>query len=84
MPSGELDVHDGALMKQLMKQLMDYLPLSLDAAKRLLITTRNKGVADSLGQSASPIPIGPISWFYGHAANMRLHLNMCRSHMISW
>ncbi|KAJ9642130.1 hypothetical protein H2204_002499 [Knufia peltigerae] len=33
MPWVELDVHDDALMKQ----LMDYLPLTLDAARRLLI-----------------------------------------------
>ena len=57
MPSGESDFDENALMKP----LMDYLPRTLDLSRRLLITTRTKDVADSLGQSSSPISVGPFS-----------------------
>jgi hypothetical protein len=56
-PSGESDVDEETLTKP----LMDYLPRTLDPSRRLLITTRNKDVADVLGQSASPVPVGPFS-----------------------
>ncbi|KAJ9493588.1 hypothetical protein H2202_010936 [Exophiala xenobiotica] len=57
MPSDEPGVGDNPSMKP----LMDYLPRTLDPSRRLLITTRNKDVADGLGQSASPISVGPFS-----------------------
>ncbi|KAI1620444.1 hypothetical protein EDD37DRAFT_654038 [Exophiala viscosa] len=58
MPSGESDVNDD---DPSMKPLMDYLPRTLDSSRRVLITTRNKHVADGLGQSVSPISVGPFS-----------------------
>ena len=57
IPSGESSTDEESLTKP----LMDYLPRILDPSRRLLITTRDKDVADGLGQSASPIPVGPFS-----------------------
>jgi hypothetical protein len=45
----------------LTKPLMDYLPRILDQSRQLLITTRNKDVAEGLTQSAAPIYVGPFS-----------------------
>jgi hypothetical protein len=61
IPSGEVDKDADAGADAMTKPLMDYLPCTLDPSRRLLITTRNKDVADALGQSASPIPVGPFS-----------------------
>lgn len=47
--------------ESLTKPLMDYLPRILDLSRRLLITTRNKDVADGLTQGAPAIPVGPFS-----------------------
>ena len=43
------------------KPVIDYLPRVVDRSRRLLITTRNKDVADSLTESASPTHVGPFS-----------------------
>ncbi|OAG43666.1 hypothetical protein AYO21_02252 [Fonsecaea monophora] len=57
IPSGESDPDEDTAIKP----LIDYLPRTLDPSRRILITTRNKDVADSLGQSATPIAVGPFS-----------------------
>lgn len=57
IPSGDMSTDGEALTKP----LMDYLPRILDQSRRLLITTRNKDVAEGLTQSAPPISVGPFS-----------------------
>ncbi|KIW17568.1 hypothetical protein PV08_04763 [Exophiala spinifera] len=61
IPTGDLDGDNDDDEEASVKPLIDYLPRTLDPSRRLLITTRNKDVADGLGQIASPIPVGPFS-----------------------